>query len=423
MACQQKSSSSLLTLPLDSPWINLSNAGGKGNNLSILSRYNGGGDGSGSIRVPPGFVITTAAYEVFMNQDNGSLLREIGNEIAKLTSRAVEDDTNNNISTTTQRVLSAVDLESTSNTIRTSFHKHSLPSSLESEIEERMTNLFPNSKQQQQNPHKQKYFAIRSSATCEDAPDASFAGQHDTYLNVPRNEVCERVVDCFASLFTSRAISYRYEQQQKQEQEQMSSKLSDIHPASMAVVVQEMATPTQYSSGVLFTANPLTGRRNESVLEAIPGLGEALVSGLTEPDRYVVKKRQNNDGADVEGTRVEMNILDRRIGSKAKAIHAVEGGGVKEETTIQSATTYNDSTAVLSDEQVKQIIQIGQQIEALFNGKPQDIEWALSEEGEIYIVQSRPITTLFPLPNVPLDPLKVFFSFNASEYYVFVFLL
>ena len=133
--------------------------------------------------------------------------------------------------------------------------------------------------------------AIRSSGTCEDMP-ASFAGQHDTYLNVPHSEVEKNVIECFASLFTPRAISYRNR-----------NNLSNSE-AKMAVVCQCMST-NQTASGVLFTSNPLTGRRNESALEAVPGLGEALVSGITEPDRYVVLRK---DG--------EITIKDKRIGAK-----------------------------------------------------------------------------------------------------------
>jgi len=154
----------------------------------------------------------------------------------------------------------------------------------------------------------------------------------------------------------------------------------------------------QTCSGVLFTANPLTGQRNESALEAIPGLGEALVSGLTEPDRYVVLR---NDGGDI-------TIKDKRIGAKSKTILAADGGGVKEETT--SLTTFE----VLTEIEVKVIVKLGQTIQDFF-GMPQDIEWSKSVDGKFSIVQSRPITTLFPTPSVPMYPLQVFFSFNSVQ--------
>jgi len=224
----------------------------------------------------------------------------------------------------------------------------------------------------------------RSSATCEDLPDASFAGQHDTYLNISSNDISKYVVECFASLYTSRAISYRQR--------------NEISTADMAVVVQCMV-PNQVSSGVLFTANPLTGQRNEFVLEAIPGLGEALVSGLTEPDRYVVEVSKKG----------EVCIKDKRVGSKKKIIHSIEGGGVKEEETT------NNTEEILTNDDIKQIIELGQTVQELYNGKPQDIEWAKADNGIIYIVQSRPITTLFPLPTSKESSLQVFFSFNAVQ--------
>ena len=244
-------------------------------------------------------------------------------------------------------------------------------------------------------------------------PDASFAGQHDTMLNVKPtvDNVCRHVIDCFSSLFTSRAISYR------------ENNGIDHIGAGMAVVVQAMVQSV--SSGVLFTANPITGKRTESALEAIPGLGEALVSGLVEPDRYIVSRYSDKT----------VVIKDKRIGSKAKAIRSVEGGGVKEivseatpllsgngqcngptpEVSKAFVSEGTPSKTVLSDEEAIEIVLLGQEVEALFDGTAQDIEWARSSEGKTYIVQSRPITALFPLPNVPAEPLQVFFSFSAVQ--------
>ena len=232
----------MLTLPLDSTESNLATTGGKGHNLSILSR--------GGISVPGGFVVTTSAYHDFINENNKKLLHKIEEALNS------HDDS----------------LEEASAIIQTAFRNQKMSSELRNEIVKRLSEL------QKQDPMVN--LAIRSSATCEDMPDASFAGQHDTYLNIPHSEVEKNVIGCFASLFTPRAISYRNR-----------NNLSHID-AGMAVVCQCMAT-AQTSSGVLFTANPLTGRRNESVLEAIPGLGEALVSGLTEPDRYVVTRKDD----------------------------------------------------------------------------------------------------------------------------------
>mmetsp|Transcript_5168 Transcript_5168/g.7881 ORF Transcript_5168/g.7881 Transcript_5168/m.7881 type:complete len:881 (-) Transcript_5168:436-3078(-) len=333
----------MLTLPLNAAESNLSLTGGKGHNLSILSR--------GGISVPGGFVVTTSAYHDFVSQNNKKLLTKIE---ATLTSHVD-------------------DLDEASAIIQAEFRKQKFSTTLRNEIAERLSELDP-----------QVNLAIRSSATCEDMPDASFAGQHDTYLNIPHSQVEENIVECFASLFTPRAISYRKR-----------NNLSEVD-AGMAVVCQCMAS-NQTASGVLFTANPLTGRRNESALEAIPGLGEALVSGITEPDRYVVSRKNG-----------EMTIKDKRIGAKSKTILAADGGGVKEETSLAA------SCEVLTDEEVKSIIDLGQNVQDLY-GEPQDIEWTKSAEGKFSVVQSRPITTLFPLPNVSMHPLQVFFSFNSVQ--------
>jgi pyruvate,water dikinase len=154
----------------------------------------------------------------------------------------------------------------------------------------------------------------------------------------------------------------------------------------------------QTASGVLFTSNPLTGRRNESALEAVPGLGEALVSGITEPDRYVVLRK---DG--------EITIKDKRIGAKSKMILAVDGGGVKQEAPS------GPSFEVLTDEEVKSIVELGQTVQELYDGTSQDIEWTKSVDGKFSVVQSRPITSLFPKPNVPMFPLQVFFTLAPSK--------
>ena len=373
------------TLPLDSFESNLATTGGKGHNLSILSRAgNNRSDDDGRVlNIPPGFVVTTAAYYEFVNQggQSNSLSEEIDTALEKLC-----DDGGN-----------GGDVEVVSEIIRNAFLKRSLPSAVEAEISNRLANLCPTSAQQQ------RFFAVRSSATCEDMPDASFAGQHDTYLNIPSNQISQHILQCFSSLFTSRAISYRQR-----------NKISHAH-ANMAVVVQQMVID-QTSSGVLFTANPLTGRRNEMVLEAIPGLGEALVSGLTEPDRYVVSRRKRTDADG--GSNGDYCIKDTRIGAKAKTITSMEGGGVEEkDVTEQPTSTDEEISPVLTDEYVYNIVRVGQHIEEVFGGNPQDIEWAMSKDGKIQVVQSRPITTLFPLPsNVPEDPLQVFFSFGAGEY-------
>lgn len=336
-----------LVLPLDSPDSTLTTTGGKGHNLSILLR-------DGSIPVPNGFCVTVSAYRQFIKP----LQKEIGDLLN-------ESDTNSNGS----------NLEQLSDRIQSVFKKHSLSKELQDEIQSALAKL------------NKVNLAVRSSATCEDLPSSSFAGQHDTYLNVTPSIIFSQIVECYASLYTPRAISYR--------------KTNGIEHAEMAVVVQEMVHSE--SSGVLFTANPVSGRRDESVVEIIRGLGEALVSGLTEPDRYVVKRC---DSGISDGVLV---IKDKSIGKKEKSIQSVQEGGVQ---LVESNAA---TQTVMTDDQVKELVLLGQQVSELFGGIPQDIEFARSKEGKNFIVQSRPITTLFPLPNVPSKPLQIFFSFNAVQ--------
>ncbi|KAL7521683.1 hypothetical protein ACHAWX_006357 [Stephanocyclus meneghinianus] len=359
----EKDPESLFILSLDSPHSTLVTTGGKGHNLSVLSQ-------NGSFPVPNGFCVTVAAYRDFVA--SGGLREEIEGDLSLLNGKGDDDVEGGD---------KDINVEEISSQIRSAFQKRTLSQSLQSQIATALLNHFPNN-----NENNNTFLAVRSSATCEDMPDASFAGQHDTYLNVspdPDN-VCRHIIDCFSSLFTPRAIIYR--------------KTNSINhlDAGMAVVVQAMVQSR--CSGVLFTANPVNGRRNETVLEVIPGLGEALVSGLTEPDRYIVKRGE------------EIRIKDQRIGKKAKAIQSVEGGGVQE-----VVDTTGEGTPVLTEDQVKDLVVLGQQVSALFENTPQDIEFAISKEGITYLVQSRPITTLFPLPNVPPEPLQVFISFNAVQ--------
>jgi len=207
--------------------------------------------------------------------------------------------------------------------------------------------------------------AVRSSATAEDLPTASFAGQQDTYLNVCGcDELVECVRRCWASLWTARAVTYRARQG------------FDHHKVYLAVVVQAMIDSE--ISGILFTANPITGSRQEAVINASWGLGEAIVSGLVTPDTFTVRK---SDG----------HILSRQIASKERSIqYAREGGTVELETPAHLR-----GIPAVSDGQVAELAALGQQIETHY-GAPQDIEWAYAQ-GRFYILQSRPITTLAPV--------------------------
>lgn len=208
--------------------------------------------------------------------------------------------------------------------------------------------------------------AVRSSATAEDLPGASFAGQQDTYLGVTGiNDVLSAVQRCWASLWTDRAVAYR--------------KAHDISGAgvALAVVVQTMVDAE--SAGVLFTADPVTGRRRQAVLDAARGLGESVVSGSVDPDHFVIDTATGR-------------ILDRR-----------RGGG--------------DAVSV-TDSQVVALASLGDRVERTF-GTPQDIEWATDGDGKLWLTQSRPITTLFPVPvrdaPKPPDEVRAFFCISLAQ--------
>jgi pyruvate,water dikinase len=223
--------------------------------------------------------------------------------------------------------------------------------------------------------------AVRSSATLEDLPDLSFAGQQDTFLNIiGEDALLEAVVDCWSSLWTARAIGYR-----------LRNGINHAE-AALAVVVQEMV-PSEVS-GVLFTANPVTGLLSESVIDAVYGLGEALVSGQVEPDHFVVN---HFDGS----------IVEKKLGEKKLSTRGKVGGGV--ETIAEIAA----SKRTLSDNQIHQLVALGQQVHQEF-GLPQDIEWAIAN-GDLKLLQSRPITSLFPVPKVSFDRLEVWISFGAVQ--------
>ncbi len=227
--------------------------------------------------------------------------------------------------------------------------------------------------------------AVRSSATAEDLPDASFAGQQETFLNIIGvAALLDAVRRCWASLWTDRAVSYRANH--------------GIDPAAvrLAVVVQRMVDAQV--AGVLFTANPLSGKRRQAVIDANPGLGEAVVSGATTPDHFVVNTQTGE-------------IIERQVGDKRLVIRATAGGGT--ERIEQPA----QQTACLTDTQVRALAALGGKVEAHF-GMPQDIEWALDASDQVWLLQARPITTLFPLPaEAPAtdEELRVYLSFTVQQ--------
>lgn len=221
--------------------------------------------------------------------------------------------------------------------------------------------------------------AVRSSATAEDLPFASFAGQQDTFLNVVgAQEVVQAVRRCWASLWTDRAVAYR------------ESNGIDHAAVRLAVVVQVMVDARV--AGVMFTANPVTGRRRESVIDASPGLGEAVVSGAVNPDRFRV-----HDG----------RILERHAGDKRLAIRSLPGGGTERVET-------DGQGLCLIDGEVRELAALGARVEAHY-GAPQDTEWAIDHDGTLWLTQARPITTLYPLPEHARPGLRVYFSVNVVQ--------
>jgi pyruvate,water dikinase len=338
-------------IPFTSPEATLETAGGKGANLVRLMRA--------GFDVPRGFIVSTAAYREFVR----------ANKLDVVIQQALEGLAPENANA----------LENASQTIRTAFEQGTVRSDIHQEIQTAYAELNPKS-----TIENQKSVAVRSSATAEDLPDLSFAGQQDTYLNIIGEEqLLQAVVNCWSSLWTARAIGYR-----------MRNHISHDE-AALAVVVQEMVQSDV--SGVLFTANPLTGALNESVIDATFGLGEALVSGQVEPDHFVV--RANPDST--------LSVVSKTLGAKAIATRSKAGGGV------ESIEEQSDTRQTLTDSQIQQLAETGQRIQKEY-GAPQDIEWAFVED-KLYILQARGITSLFPVPKVSFDPLIIWISFGAVQ--------
>lgn len=336
----------MLVLPLDTQAATLELAGGKGLNLTRLV-------GAG-LPVPPGFVVTTAVYHAFIAANN--LHDWI---LAQVDSIQADDP---------------AALEAASAAIRARFATGHVPPAVAEAIRDAYGALG--------NPgSRATAVAVRSSATAEDLPDLSFAGQQDTFLNVIGDEaLIQAVVACWSSLWTARAIGYRAR--------------SGINHADVALaVVVQIMVPSD-ASGVLFTADPLTGRRTHTLIDATLGLGEALVAGKVEPDHYVVDSASGQ-------------ILHKTLGAKAVAIRGVDGGG----TQIVSEDA--GARQALPDASIRDLARLGQQTAALF-GTPQDIEWGW-HDGTLWLLQSRPITSLFPLPHVGDGQLRVWFSFGAVQ--------
>ncbi len=304
-------------------------AGGKGANLGEMTRA--------GFPIPPGFVITADAYWHFVNSTG------IKDKIFEILRNTNLDDP--------QALWNA------SQEIQKLFLEHEIPEDLKNEILQNyhgLSNMFG---------EHESFVAVRSSATAEDLPDASFAGQQATFLNVKgEQEVLEAVKKCWASLWTARAIHYRTEMG------------FDHEKVALAVVVQKQIHSKK--SGVMFTADPVSNDTSKIVIEASWGLGESIVSGEVTPDTYIVDKSS-------------LKILEKHINEKRiMTVYDYE----KRENVKVPVPDDMKNTQCLTDEEIVRLAEIGRKIEEHYR-HPQDIEWAIDDTG-MYIVQARNITTL-----------------------------
>ncbi|AKD55319.1 phosphoenolpyruvate synthase [Spirosoma radiotolerans] len=312
--------------------------GGKGANLGELTRIDG-------IHVPDGFCLTTEAFKRIIAETPS--VNELLDQLSQL---KVENRSKiNELSGEIRRVIEGI----------------TIPEDIQSAIIQQLSRLGENNA-----------YAVRSSATAEDLPTASFAGQQDTYLNIIGTEaILTHISKCWASLFTERAVIYRL-------QTAASADQFDHRKVYLSVVVQKMVFPD--AAGIMFTADPVTSNRNVVSIDASFGLGEALVSGLVNVDNFKV---------------VNGRIVARKISAKKLGIYAVNEGG----TNQQEIEPDRQNRPALADARILQLEHIGRKIETHF-GSPQDIEWCLVDDARLpdgqgfYIVQSRPITTLYPIP-------------------------
>lgn len=320
--------------------------GGKGANLGEMTHA--------GFPIPGGFCLTTRAFQQFINAHPNP--DEIYKQLENIPANDVEA-----VRSAGQRIREAL-----------------LTVPIPAEIIEDV-------KQAWQAAGVEHAYAIRSSATAEDLPDASFAGQQDTYLNIVGEEsLLDAIRHCWVSLFTDRAILYRAQNNFSHRE------------VALSVVVQQMVQSEK--SGTLFTADPLTGHRHTLTIDASFGLGEALVGGLVSPDSYRVDKR----------TRL---ILDRRIADKLIGIFPEKDGGTRQVMLSEAQRVQT----VLNDGQILALTDLGARVEAHY-GTPQDIEWAITG-GDVHLLQARPITSLYPIDGLesPDDSLHIFFSIGHQQ--------
>ncbi|OMD36787.1 phosphoenolpyruvate synthase [Paenibacillus odorifer] len=321
----------------------LSLVGGKGLNLGRLSTIEG-------INVPEGFCVTTVGYQkaIEKNEKYHTLLDQLS-------------------------MLNVDDREQIgeiSRKIRELLMEVEIPSDVVTAVTHYLSQLG-----------EEQAYAVRSSATAEDLPHTSFAGQQDTYLNIiGREAIMQHISKCWASLFTDRAVIYRIQNG------------FDHRQVYISVIVQKMVFPQ--ASGIIFTADPMTSNRKLLSINASFGLGEALVSGLVSADCYKVH---------------EEKLVDTMIATKKIAIYGIKEGG----TETRKIDLEQQKSQTLTEQQILQLARIGRAIEAYF-GCPQDIEWCLDHDT-FYIVQSRPITTLYPIPEVNDQENHVYVSVGHQQ--------
>jgi pyruvate, water dikinase len=296
-------------------------AGGKGASLGEMTQA--------GIPVPPGFVVLASGFERFVHETD------------------IEADVEAQLRKVDYKDINTVDRYS--NVIRDIIHDARMPKDLQVEILSEFKKL------------KAKFVAVRSSATAEDSSQASWAGELESYLNTTEKTLLGRVKQCWSSLFTPRAIFYRHEKK--------------LHRAkvSVAVVVQHMVQSE--ISGIAFTVHPVTKDRNQMILEAGWGLGEAIVSGQITPDSYVVGKKK-------------LELLDINVSEQTRALYGKPGGG----NTWKTLSKVEAGKQKLTGRQIQELAKICLTIEKHY-GFPCDIEWAWAK-GRFYVTQSRPITTL-----------------------------
>lgn len=317
--------------------------GGKGLNLGVLAKIP-------EVTVPAGFCVTAAAFKKIIAENP-----EIQKAIEDLSSCPADD---------------LAGISSAARKIRGLIEAAEIPEDIRQEIVRSHAEYGEHNE-----------YAVRSSATAEDLPSASFAGQQDTYLNIKGSqEILNATRRCWASLFTERAAVYR-------------SQNDFAHGrVFLAVIIQRMIPPQV--SGILFTADPVSSDRKTLSIDASYGLGEALVSGVVSADNYKVQHGQ---------------IVQKTVSLKKIAVYPIPGGG----TEKRAVESEKQQRQALSDSEILKLAKLGRHIEEHFHN-PQDIEWCI-DKGQIFILQSRPITTLFPLPPKKDDALRLYMSIGHRQ--------